>query len=342
MLATTGVDGGRARREPLKSEGSTRVLTVSSFRVRFDRFLLPATAIRQSVCLQPLTQPVETLADCKAGVFLEPAYDPVRREVIYRQRRSARLATDTTYKLTVLAPTAADSIDGFRAFDGAALAENLALEFVTVGADPPDAEPEAAELDRDSFCAPSPACEAACAASDEARACIAAGCDAADDACAARCLTDCARLCAPSARLATCALGGCHASRADRRSGAAMGLDLSTPEAIFRTAIGQVAHQAQLGEHAQQAESAPARFGRAMPLIDASNPGNSYLLYKLLIAPSYAVSELAPSEDELDRLRTSFVVGLPMPTAGGLPVPPHALVALSEWIAAGAPTHACE
>lgn len=342
MLATTGVDGGLAHTEPLNRDGSTKVLTVSSFRVRFDRFLLPATAIRQSVCLQPLTQPVETLADCRAGVFLEPAYDPVRREVVYRQRRGTRLATNTTYKLTVLAPTAADSLDGFRAFDGAALTENVALEFVTVGADPPDAERDVGARDRDAFCATSPACEAACATSDETRACVAADCAPADTACAARCLDGCKRLCAPSAILATCALGGCHRGGSDRARGAAMGLDLSTPEAIFRTAIGKVAHQAQVGEHAEQAESAPSRFGRAMPLIDAANPGNSYLLYKLLIAPVYAESELGPSTDELERLRASFVVGLPMPPAGGQPVPPDALVALSEWIAAGADAHACE
>jgi hypothetical protein len=79
-----------------------------------------------------------------------------------------------------------------------------------------------------------------------------------------------------------------------------------------------------------------------MPLIDAGSPGNSYLLYKLLIAPAYAESDLGPAADELERLRASFVVGLPMPPAGGQPVPPDALVALSEWIAAGADAHACE
>jgi hypothetical protein len=340
VLATTGVAGGLPRKEPLKSAGSTKVLTTSSFRVRFDRFLLPATAIRQSVCLQPLTGHVETLADCKAGVFLEPTYDPVERAVTYRQKEGARLATDTTYTLTVLAPTTADTLDGFRAFDGAGLDDNLELEFSTVGVDPPDAKPETRPHE-DWFCEPSQGCAAACKESDETRACVATACEPADEGCAARCLASCTALCVPSARLATCAFGACHGVTSEPRSGAVMGLDLSSFEAIRDTAIGHVAHQTQNGEHAQRAESAPSRFGRAMPIIEPGNPGNSYLLYKLLIAPPYTTGEFAPSASEIERLRSAFVVGLPMPAAGGLPVPTPALVALSEWIAAGADVGDC-
>ena len=65
-------------------------------------------------------------------------------------------------------------------------------------------------------------------------------------------------------------------------------------------------------------EASPGRFGRAMPLIDPGNPGNSYLLYKILIGQS-AIDPSLPAEaaeklrQETERLQAAFVVGTPMP-----------------------------
>ena len=80
------------------------------------------------------------------------------------------------------------------------------------------------------------------------------------------------------------------------------------------------------GEQATVGDVSPDRFGRAMPLIDPGNPGNSYLLYKLLANPlnhrRSSRGVLADPEGgfeepalglEIDRLRDSVVVGLPMP-----------------------------
>ncbi len=120
-----------------------------------------------------------------------------------------------------------------------------------------------------------------------------------------------------------CSSTSCHGGETPR-----MGLDLSSGEAIRRTAIGRVAHQTEVGDTTGVALEDPARMGVAMPIIDPYRPDNSYLLYKILIAPDdgtrdACVSEYrAPvdperctraSEEELARLRDAFVRGEPMP-----------------------------
>jgi hypothetical protein len=93
-----------------------------------------------------------------------------------------------------------------------------------------------------------------------------------------------------------------------------------------------------------------------MPVVDPGNPGNSYLLYKLLRhpqshrlsadSPSYCKSRypaalppdcLAPPVEELDRLREWFVLGDPMPPVE-TPVSLHRpeVQELISFVAAGA------
>lgn len=108
------------------------------------------------------------------------------------------------------------------------------------------------------------------------------------------------------------------------------------------SAIGRSAHQTSLGGDADESQERPGRFGAAMPLIDASrSAGNSYLLYKLLAhAPG---REEGLAEGETERLRSSVVVGLPMPPPSeDIDEPRAALTTsqlreISHWIAAGAP-----
>lgn len=280
-----GMDGER-REVRLEAEGSTRIPPNAALTLTFDRYMLPSTVIRQSVCLQPLTDVVQSYEDCAAAVFLEPRYEPTRREVSLALK-SGQLAKNTTYRLTIFVPTDDGITVGFRAFDGAALAANVSFELRTTDEDGPassTAPPEPSDL--------------ACA--------LLAGC-------------------------ASCHAGG----------SAPMGLDLSSAEAARRTAVGRAAHATQLGEHASVAETSPARFGRAMPIIAAGSAANSYLIYKLLIAePDGSLGE-GIAEGERERLRAAFVPGLPMPPPERAGLTGAEITRFGRWIDAGAIYPSC-
>ena len=315
-------------RRAVAMDGSTVVHTTTSITVAFDRFLDPLTATRQSLCLRGSSlAPVTKLEDCGGQIFLDPSYDPVRREVTYRLPPGTRLQPQTTHQLTVLAPPLA-SKNGFRAFDGAALAGNVTVLFKTaseLGA--PEEHPNA-----DYYCK--------------------GGCDSGDRGCVSDPATDCRLRCGGDAdcktgcgakarlRLSCASVAACHQPADNDPLATAMGMDLFDTPQIVQTAIGRVAHETQEGESARSADESPLRFGRAMPRIDPGNPGNSYLLYKLLVHPDYERTQPTMAPGEVARLRASVVVGLPMPAnaAKGIPVPLDSLEALSQWIAAGART----
>ncbi|MEZ4301399.1 MAG: hypothetical protein R3B70_41075 [Polyangiaceae bacterium] len=323
MLATTELapDGTPLDPADLLADATLTVVPSTSLRLRFDRFLLPATLLRQAACLRSNLADVTDFTQCEGGVFLQPAYDPVRREVVLRQPAGDRLELDTAYKLTLFVPdiegdcTGEDPTScGFRAFDRAPLEQAYTVTFKTVAVDPgpvPDEAPPCGLLRWGrrghllSSAAATPRCR----------------------------------------------------PHLQRRPGAAAGLDLSgllpgdtfDSFALRATAINRVSHQTQMGERAFDPEETPARFGRAMPIIDAfdpgtaGSPGNSYLLYKLLVGPSMdsAPADIRPSDEEMARLRNGLVVGLPM-SADGSKLSGDALLALSNWIARGAPTPKCQ
>lgn len=284
------------------------MVATTSFRLDFDRFLLPTTTFRQSICLQPVLGVVTAAKDCARGVLLEPAYDPVLRRVTYRQpATSAGLAPSTRYTISVFPPPDDGTAYGILAFDGAPLAAAVSLEFTTRSSEPGGVSVE-----------PPPSVDF-CAALDQ------------------------------QVFKASCASGGCHTSGGPVDHGVgvgpAQGLDFSSNAALKATAVARVAHGTQTGEHAAQGEVASPRFGRAMPLIDPTRPGNSYLLYKLLAredngAPgSDAAAERARVE-EIARLRAAIVVGMPMPPPDGVsaPLAPQQLEQISDWILTGAAT----
>jgi hypothetical protein len=328
VLVTSLDDDGRPMRTPVAADGSTRAITATSIELRFDRFLLPTSVTRQSLCVRSATTPVASLEGCIDHVFLEPTYDPVRRAATYRLPAGQRLSPGTLYQVTAFSPPV-ESTSGFRAFDRAPLRANVEVRFTTVDADPEgtsDDVPPSGDL----FC-----CQPACEADDPAcRVCPGGESGAATT-------------------LQTCAFAGCHGAGSDpaKPAGAAMGLYLAPPglpgqpyaDPIAATAIEHVAHQTQTGEDGDDPDSVgTARFGRSMPIIARRNPGQSYLLYKLLAAPwAYpGGSADAPTPEELERLRASVVVGMPMPPSGA-PVPLDDLALLSAWIAAGAETRSC-
>ncbi len=343
-------DCSKSVRTSIAELGTKSVSTGTSITLIFDRFLDPRTATRQSLCLRSgSTAPVRGLADCTNQVFLEPSYDPVRRSVTYRLPQGTRLAPDSLYQLTALSPLPGTR-SGFRAFDGAALKRNREFSFTTDARLDTPIDPFdfgdlycAGGCPAGSDCNPNPEtdCLAACdRLTSTASPC---GCDGADaPTCSAACVDACRAECPVATTFATsCALGGCHASsNAGTPSFAAMGLELGDASAIERTARSRTAHETEQGERASVPDESPFRFGRAMPLIDPGNPGNSYLVYKMLIHPAYTHADSSAKSGEFERLRGAFVMGEAMPIAS-TPVRAEALQALSQWIADGATAHAC-
>lgn len=290
------------------------------FELRFDRYLAPATAIRQSIRVFAGTP--------DTSVFFQPQYDVIERVVSFVP--TAPMAANLLHTLEIVTKRDGGS-DGFRSFDGADLEEegSVPLRFNFRTSATSETRPET----------PAPSCQSIL-----------------DDVFGTR----------------SCARGSCHSpiGQADCPAGYArepfepgspcvgvprMGLDLSGAPGLVTTAINRVAHQSEIGPQGGRYLENPARFGVQMPLIEPGNPGNSYLLYKLLMRPqNYAgigssdvcVTDhrvplpdgqcLPPSEAEMNRVRDWFLRGQPMPLRADLPMNRPMLVDLQRWIAAGA------
>lgn len=302
------------------------VRPTTSVEIDVDRFLDPNSVTRQAICLRPATGEVHNLDECTdpAPVFLEPTYSPVERRVRYYLPAGAALAPSTYYRLTVY-PATRLSDYGLRAFDGPSVDRRYELELRTG----PSATDDASEQppSPEAYCQ-AQGCVAQCrsgtTSEEAARECIARSCRCLDD----ECLAD-GDVTSSSAGLfaQSCTGSGCH-SGGNPGAGvpwgggdAAMGLDLATVDAIEQTAIGQVAHQTEVGERGSASELTAARFGRSMPIVRPSSPAHSYLVYKALIQTmSHAPSDQLDPDvgDELERLRAAWVIGAPMPPADSL------------------------
>lgn len=291
--------------EPLAADGTTRVLRTSPLKIRFDRILLPNSVTRQAVCVQPVLRKVTSPADCVAGIFLEPAWDPVRLTATYRlSPDNPPLAANTVYELTAYIPPDPTSVFGFRTFDGNTLPALVRFDF--------NVQEETAPFDEgpvgDHFCtAPVPGC-----AGD-----------------------DCARSVADVLGPDGC--GSCHGGGAP-----AEGLDLASPAGIAATALGQAAHGSQSGGGARDPEESPLHFGRSMPLLDPRVPGNSYLVYKLIANPGAPLARAIPAA-EIGRVRDTLITGMPMPpdTAPHAALRPGEPEWIADWIFQGAPLSSC-
>ena len=299
--------------------------TNATLSLRFDRFLSPGSANRQA--LRVYTGDPST----SGSIPFDVSYDPVERVVQYRMPPGYSLEPNVLYQLELAVPVSA-SDSGFRAFDGAPLAEGdvpLRGSFFTGTGpveQPTTRAPGCADIVEQVFTA------------------------------------------AP----ASCASSNCHFSMSAQ--GAPHGLWLDGRANFRATAINRVARQTELGDRSGGPPlERPLRFGVHMPLVQPGNPGNSYLLYKLLRgeqsyepcladpdAPSASstfcqepaeacISEyldiplkdgecLAPSDAERERLREWFVRGEPMPIARpvGRSLGLQQLRAVSRFIATGA------
>ena len=92
-----------------------------------------------------------------------------------------------------------------------------------------------------------------------------------------------------------CTAPACHGSpvpTSDARFGntgmslPAAGLVLETSNDVLNTAVGRVANGSNTGARAWKGDPPGRIFGIDMPIVDPGNPGNSWLLYKLLLAPT--------------------------------------------------------
>ena len=159
--------------------------------------------------------------------------------------------------------------------------------------------------------------------------------------------------------LRTCGAGNCHVAHdaGVPVSANAAGLVLQTESGIELTAKNRVANATNTGARSGAGRPAGDLFPVDMPIIDPGNPGNSFLLYKLLLAPptvggrpedggcdggkaaplAGAASALADGERE--RLG-NYVLGMPMP-ADRAYLGDAQLDRLRLWIAQGAKVEDC-
>jgi hypothetical protein len=335
ILAATSTDAsGALVYEPLASGGATRVLANSPIKLRFDRLLFAPSVTRQAICLQPLQGTVNGPNDCAAGAFLEPAYDPVLREATFRQGpANPPLLAGTLYTLTPYVALLPDD-PGFRTFEGVGLDQITRWE-LTVREDGALSAYDTIPTSEHYCASPRPDCASACASS-----CV-AKCPG-DGACEKACLDPCVAAC-PRSVAGILGKGGCSQQACHRGSTAPEGLDMSSPAALARTAIGVAAHETQTGEHARTADQVPPRFGRAMPLLDPGVPGNSYLVYKLLATRGLPLVRPLDAA-EITRVQRDVISGMPMPpqSAFGASLRAGEPEWLAEWILQGTPVHACQ
>jgi hypothetical protein len=266
----------------------------TAIQIRLDRYLLPATAVRQAIRLYSGSPDAHS-------PFTQPEYDVVERVLFYRPL--GELQPNATYTVEIIIP-GEDDAEGLRAFDGAPLAEGpvpLTFDFHT------NALPSEGER----FPMEEAGCADALAIFSQASTCSDASCHVRSGS-------------------SDCPLG--QARDADGRcvDVPRQGLVLSDALGLLTTAISKVAHQTELGSKSGVTLEDPPRFGVQMPIIDPGRPDNSYLFYKLLRRPEnfgtdcdtrYDVGFAAgsdcvpPGAAESARLREWFVRGEPMPPA---------------------------
>jgi hypothetical protein len=92
--------------------------------------------------------------------------------------------------------------------------------------------------------------------------------------------------------IAHCSGAPCH-SGPSGGSEPREGLILDAPTGLLNTAVNRVSQESNTGGLAGL-PSAPEQFGVDMPIIAAGSPGDSWLMYKILLAPSPATTAVNP------------------------------------------------
>ena len=251
---------------PIRQDGVIQ-LTLS-------RLLDPVTVVRQSVVIRT-----------KSGnLAAEPVvtYDPVALTVTLSNPAAADggsldWLTDPFYDVVLGIPSPGATSGGFRALDGQTLDPSKPLLFELATTAPPattDAGAGAGDAQAD-------------AGAGDAQAGAETGAQAAGTSFPPPRLSFCDDILPLFQN--SCTSGACHAPpQPDGTFPPATGLVLSTALGIQQTARGRAAEGANTGGRASAASEGTA-FGVNMPIIDADgvsagSPGNSWLMYKLLLA----------------------------------------------------------
>jgi hypothetical protein len=249
---------------------ATDVPRTFAISVQFDRFLMPSTVVRSAMCLQAATVGGESTGTSQCvGAGFAPEYDPVDRVATWIIR--GELMERTRYNVRLFAPKDAWDPNGVRAFDGAPLEKEITFAFTTGRGPSPGLEPPRTL----GFCD----VQQLCPLPDGA-------CDGAMPVPVTK---------SPYELLAhNCTSGGsCHGSGASNQgpSGSVLRLDDDGAGGGIAGAVRHIVdHRVVATETATGVDpTAPshnvlAPFGRNMPYIDATNPANSFLLYKVILA----------------------------------------------------------
>jgi hypothetical protein len=199
------------------------------------------------------------------GNYLEPtpSYDPVARVV----RLCVVLQADQSYQLTIVSPGDAADPLGLRAIDGAELDPSATASYTF----PVIAGPAYVGAD---------ACPQGGGAGEDA---------------GAPSVTSPVDFCAEVLPIfsSKCGTAVCHSG-----SLAAEGLQMTSSQGILDTAIGRVSQESNTGTRAAVAQAqAGGQFGVDMAIIGSADPGESWLMYKLLMAVPPSCSS-TPSEGD--------------------------------------------
>jgi hypothetical protein len=250
----------------------------TTVRVQFDRFLAPDSAVRQAICIQACS--VGPGAQCAGQCLgnLVPEYDPVDRVAVWK---NVQVQPGIRYNVRLLVPVTDDDATGVRSIDGAPLEKEYVFAFTAGdptktsladgGLDPTLVEAEKVVAARSAikFCSTSPYCPVPTA-----------GCTTP---------TPDKSVLGPNDHLTTCLAPGCHSpNKIAGPSGGVLALTSTAggiPAAVKQmVADGTVATESATGPDPLVARRSPKDvFGQSMPVFDAHNPGNSFLLYKLIL-----------------------------------------------------------
>jgi len=310
--------------KPGDSVGTALVTT--KFEIKFDRFMLANDVIRQAMCLHSQSKAVTRPSDCTDAEFLEPHYDPVSRIATYFQDPASPVVPDQLYTLTVFRY---DGNLGFRAFDGVPLDQTTEFSFTAAATTASVEVPSTAN----GWCGVGLGCGDFCGGG--AGIVMRGSCTSCHDTVTPAVDPGLNKLLDP-----------------------AMGLVLTSLAGIEESAKDKPAHGSQKGGAAQRSADTPLRFGDAMAIVKSGNPGQSYLLYKILSninpvpaqmgAPALPIVALDPddpddvlAEGEAERLQRSVVTGMSMPPQSSYNITHKDAETISAWIDAGAQLPVC-
>ena len=263
-------------------------------RFKFDRWLLPTTATRQSLAMYT--------AGTGLGVMLRPSYDVASRTIAYAFELPMPAGAGRVFNLRLADADQDPNGYGFRGFDGVPLDSSVTIAFRT-------ALEWSSSAPAEGLASGPPSC------ADVVRTFARAGCN---------------RLGCHSREASSNCAGTSVGMAWDESlqqcvNVPRMGLLLDDAQGLLATAIDHVAHETQNGTDTSLRFESGGRFGDQMPIIDKGRPENSYLIYKLLVGKAFnrelhdradsadSMSAEPMTEEQISHARDWFIRFGPMP-----------------------------